>query len=280
MIAITSFTVGCNWTPELIAKDKELKEKYGPDAHIIPAKTTANLIERMPLQDTFLQEKTPVKEKSNKTRNILLTVGGLILTAASLYLFRGNIRNILSKFTGKSAAVENNISERILANGKKVQKIVENTESGAKKVVMNVFDEAGNLVLSKEKIITRSVNGANGKKYINVKNTYNSSGPVNITLEGIPTSFNKKMSVETNKYYNTEGNLSLKTRVIKDVGVPFKERIAYDANGKETFASITNYTNKNGCRSSRSSFENPYTAEVKQTSNKFSYNGTVIKPKN
>ena len=34
---MTSLAVNYNWTPELIAQDKALKEKYGPSAHIIPA---------------------------------------------------------------------------------------------------------------------------------------------------------------------------------------------------------------------------------------------------
>lgn len=272
---MTSFAVGYNWTPELKAKDKELKEKFGSAAHIIPAKTTANLVERMPLKDSLFMEKAPVKEKSNKTRNILLTAGGLILTAASLYLFRGKIKNILSRFTGKTAAVENNISERILANGKKVQKIVENTEGGAKKVVMNVFDEAGNLVLSKEKVITRSVNNANGKKYINIKNTYNAPDIGSIMSEGITHGFKKKMSIEANKYYNAEGKLSLKTRKIND-GVGLKERTAYNANGKNNIVTITNY-GESGFRSSRNSFDRSDIADIKQTTNRFSNHGTAIK---
>lgn len=276
---MTSFAVGYNLTPELKAKDKELKEKFGSAAHIIPAKTTPNLVERMPLKDSLSMEKAPVKEKSNKTRNILLTAGGLILTAASLYLFRGKIKNILSKFTGKTAAVENNISERILANGKKVQKIVENTEGGAKKVVMNVFDEAGNLLLSKEKVITHSVNNANGKKYINIKNTYNAPGIADIKVGGLPMDFNKKMSLEINKYYDAKGKLSLKTQMLNDGQVPVKIREAYKPNGEKAFVTTTNYDYKKGCRRSRLSFANQDTGEVKQTFNNFSEKGTALKSK-
>lgn len=45
---MTSFAVNYNWTPELIARDKEMKEKFGPAAHITPSKTVAAISERMP----------------------------------------------------------------------------------------------------------------------------------------------------------------------------------------------------------------------------------------
>lgn len=277
---MTSFAVSYNWTPNLIAEDKALKEKFGSAAHIIPAKTTSNLVERMPLKDTLLLEKAPVKKKNNKRRNILLAAGGLILTAASLYLFRGNISNILSKFLGKSAAVENNISERILANGKKVQKIVEKTEDGSQKVIMNVFDDAGNLVLNKEKIITRSVNKANGKKYIDIKKTYNAPDTEVVKIDGLPFGFNKNMSVNTNKYYNAEGKLLFRTEDFTINRVGIKVREASDGNGKIKFSTVTNIDKKIGIRDSRISTENPYTREAKQTSNKFSKKGTAVKPQN
>lgn len=275
---MTSFTVGYNWTPDLIAKDKKLKEKFGSAAHIIPAKTTANLVERMPLKDTL--EKVPVKKKNNKTRNILLVAGGLILTAASLYLFRGKISNILSRFSGKSAAVENNISERILANGKKVQKIVEKTEDGSQKVIMNVFDEAGNLVINKEKVITRSVNKANGKKYIDIKNTYNAPGFADVKKEGIPFQFNKNMSINTNKYYDAEGKLLFKTETLKEACSSIKDRRVYDINGKANLSTLTNYDLMSGCRRYRITWENPCTQAATHTSNRFSSKGTALKRKN
>ena len=40
---MTSLAVNNGWTPELIAQDKTLKEKYGAGAHITPAKTYVNL---------------------------------------------------------------------------------------------------------------------------------------------------------------------------------------------------------------------------------------------
>ena len=40
---MTSLAVNNGWTPELIAQDKALKEKYGTGAHITPAKTYVNL---------------------------------------------------------------------------------------------------------------------------------------------------------------------------------------------------------------------------------------------
>lgn len=274
---MTSFAVNYNWTPEMIARDKELKEKFGPSAHITPAKTTAGLSQYLLSKDTVTLNNSD--KKNNKTKNLLWAAGGLVLTAASLYLFRGKIKNIVSKFANNSsAAVENNISERVLSNGKKVQKIVENTEDGAKKVIMNVFDETGNLVLKKEKVITRSVNSANGKQHINIKNSYTSPDIATITFDGLPVQFNKNMSIDTNKYYNSKGSLLFKTEMLKDGCVPVKERIAYDINGEAKLATLTYYDLKSGFRRNRITFENPFTQAAAETSNKFSPKGTALKP--
>ena len=70
---MTSLAVNYNWTPELIAQDKALKEKYGPSAHIIPAKTyeipthLTNKLEKTPQNDTVefsakKDDSKPVKE--------------------------------------------------------------------------------------------------------------------------------------------------------------------------------------------------------------------------
>ena len=58
----------------------------------------------------------------------------------------------------------NKVSEKILSNGKKITKTVEKTKDGAEKVIMNVFDDKGALQLTREKVITRSVNPKNGIK--------------------------------------------------------------------------------------------------------------------
>lgn len=283
---MTSFAVNYNWTPELIAKDKALKEKFGPAAHMIPAKTIGAPLERVPSKDmaslnTLNNE--PLNKKNNKTRNALLTAGGLILTAAALYNFRGKLKNLLPNFAGNSgAAVKNDITERVLANGKKVQKIVENTENGAKKVIMNVFDEAGNLVLNKEKVITRSVNAANGKKYINIKNTYSSPGNGAIGMDGGVYPFKKNLSYDVNKYYSQDGKLMLKTAKGFIPGDPcnFKNLEYHHKNRIDS--SITYYKNlkRPGVRTCRYTLLNSYTRDCKTSRNIFSPEGTALKTNN
>lgn len=79
---MTSFAVNYGWTPELIAKDKELKEKFGPGAHITPAKTYGARLERTPESDGF------APKKSDKKNNFAKVAIGVTLAAVAALLMK------------------------------------------------------------------------------------------------------------------------------------------------------------------------------------------------
>lgn len=79
---MTSFAVNYDWTPELIAKDKELKEKFGPGAHITPVKTYGARLERTPEADGF------APKKSDKKNNVAKVAIGVTLAAVTALLMK------------------------------------------------------------------------------------------------------------------------------------------------------------------------------------------------
>ena len=79
---MTSFAVNYGWTPELIAKDKELKEKFGPGAHITPVKTYGARLERTPESDGF------VPKKSDKKNNFAKVAIGVTLAAITALMMK------------------------------------------------------------------------------------------------------------------------------------------------------------------------------------------------
>ena len=86
---MTTLAVKSGWTPELVAQDKALKEKYGKGAHITSNKTYANL-EKVENDTVEIGEK-----KSDKKVASPLVKGGLALGGA--YALKKSIPNVFIK---------------------------------------------------------------------------------------------------------------------------------------------------------------------------------------
>lgn len=241
---MTSLTIN-NWrTPKFIQKDKELKAQYGHGDHTTLTKSSNfGFLEKILKNDTLNFQ----NDNNKNNQKTLIAVGGTILLGVLLYATRGKIKVL---FSNKAAANVNNITERVVKDGKKVQKIVEKTENGANKVTMNVFNADGSLYLSREKVISRSLNAENGMQYVNIKNTYTAPGIAHFNR----IAFNKKMTQDINKYYNSDGKLIFKTEKMNNGCFIHKRRIAYNPDGTCIKCSQTNYNKTNNFRVNRFNF--------------------------
>ena len=86
---MTSLAVNYGWTPELIAQDKALKEKYGAGAHITPAKTYVGL-------NNIENDSVEIgAKKDDKKVASPLVKGGLALGGA--YALKKSIPNVFQK---------------------------------------------------------------------------------------------------------------------------------------------------------------------------------------
>lgn len=86
---MTSLAVNCGWTPELIAQDKALKEKYGAGAHITPAKTYVGL-------NNIENDSVEISPKKDDKKVVSpLVKGGLALGGA--YALKKSIPNVFQK---------------------------------------------------------------------------------------------------------------------------------------------------------------------------------------
>lgn len=82
---MTSLQVTHNWTPQLIAQDKALKEKNGNGAHMIPASSSVSSLNSAS-QDQF-SSPTVAKDNKNSKKKAWFTAAALLSTAAAITAF-------------------------------------------------------------------------------------------------------------------------------------------------------------------------------------------------
>jgi len=154
------------------------------------------------------EDKTQNKEKTGMSTTSKVLLGATAVTAIAIagIALKGKIKPKNIQSVEQTA---NKVSEKILSNGKKITKTVEKTKDGAEKVIMNVFDDKGALQLTREKIITRSVNPKNGRKYITIDKKFTS--PLDEVCESDILQFVKSGMTKTKKYYSPEGNKFFET---------------------------------------------------------------------
>lgn len=89
-------------------------------------------------------DKLQNKEQAGMSTTGKVLVGATALAAIVVagIALKGKIKP--KDFQSVEQAV-NKVSEKVLANGKKITKTVEKTKDGAEKVIMNVFDDKGAL---------------------------------------------------------------------------------------------------------------------------------------
>ena len=140
----------------------------------------------MPVQQPKDNKPNPDKKVESKNKEMSTpTKIGLGAVALSAIVIGG----LLTK--GKLWGKAQNVTKRTLADGKEVVKKVIKNKDGSKTTIMEVF-ENGKVIKTREKTVSRAINPANGKKYINIKKVDDYSGE-----------FVTDMS--TNKYYSQEG---------------------------------------------------------------------------
>lgn len=154
------------------------------------------------------ENKTQTNEKSGMSKTTKLLLGATAVAAIAIagIALKGKIKPKNIQSVEQTA---NKVSEKILSNGKKITKTVEKTKDGAEKVIMNIFDDKGALQLTREKIITRSVNPKNGRKYITIDKKFTS--PLDEVCESDTLQFVKSGMTKTKKYYSPEGNKFFET---------------------------------------------------------------------
>ncbi len=199
---MTSLAVNYGVTPALVAKDRELKAQNGQGAHIIPRASYQTFGDSLTKESTAAE---PAKSGLSTTTKVI-AAGLASIVAAGIY--------ILSKGKAKVAnPVQNNITERLLSDGRKLTREIVKNEDGTQSTILKLLDKDGNLIKQKEKQIIRSVNPSNGKKYITKKEHY--SAPGNFEANG--NSANKDATITTQRYYDKSGKRLFETEEINAV---------------------------------------------------------------
>lgn len=139
-------------------------------------------------------------QRGTKTSKVAAGVGATILASIVLggiyWLTKGKLGNPAPK-----------LFEKVFNDGTKVTREI--TDG---KTIFNVFDKEGNLLKTKTKEISRSVNPQNGNKYTTIK-TKTTDIKSNYTIEA-----------ETNKYYTKDGNKILQTEILRNInGTKFSD---------------------------------------------------------
>ncbi len=133
-------------------------------------------------------------ESTNKEMSTATKVGlGAIALSAIV------IGGLLTK--GKLWGKAQNVTKRTLADGKEVVKKVIKNKDGSKTTIMEVF-ENGKVIKTRKKTVSRAINPANGKKYINIKKLDNYLDQINFDMS-------------TSKYYSQEGKKLLSVEHLK-----------------------------------------------------------------
>ena len=110
---MTSLAVNTGWTPELIAQDKALKEKYGHGAHITPAKTYVGTLERSPEADGF------VPKKSDKNNTAAKVAVGVVITALAAFALKKGAPK-LKQMLGLGKKASHHAPQTVTAGEKKI----------------------------------------------------------------------------------------------------------------------------------------------------------------
>ena len=134
---MTSLAVNYGWTPELIAQDKALKEKYGQGAHIIPAKTYVGNLERSPEVEMFAPKKS---EKKHTIAKVALTA---LLGALGIVVIKKNASK-MKDLLGLGKKASHHAPQTVTAGEKKILDQFAKIDKfkSESKYVKNVVDES------------------------------------------------------------------------------------------------------------------------------------------
>lgn len=108
---MTSLQVTHNWTPQLIAQDKALKEKNGNGAHMIPASSYVSTLNSAS-QDQFSTPTTIAKDNKDSKKKAWFAAAALLSTAAAITAFvltRGKKVPANSQINSTANAAKNKI---------------------------------------------------------------------------------------------------------------------------------------------------------------------------
>jgi len=134
---MTSLAVNYGWTPELIAQDMALKEKYGAGAHITPAKTYVTSLERSPEEDGFAPKKS---DKNNTATKVAV---GVALTALAAFALKKGVPK-LKQMLGLGKKTPQHAPQTVTAGEKKMLDQFAKIDKfkSESKFVKNVVDES------------------------------------------------------------------------------------------------------------------------------------------
>jgi len=134
---MTSLPVNYGWTPELIAQDKALKEKYGHGAHITPVKTYVGTLERNPEADGIAPKKS---DKNNTAAKVAV---GVALTALAAFALKKGAPK-LKQLLGLGKKAPHHAPQTITAGEKKMLDQFAKIDKfkSESKFVKNVVDES------------------------------------------------------------------------------------------------------------------------------------------
>lgn len=155
---MTSLQVTHNWTPQLIAKDKELKEKYGAAAHVTPMSSYAGL-ERTPKSEN-ISFGNAYNDKTNSAakKSLLIGAGVLLATAATIAAY------IITKGKKNPANILGNKADAVITE---LQQATGNQSANKIGNIVKEIQEAHDEFAEIKPIVTKL---KNGKQKIEFKN--------------------------------------------------------------------------------------------------------------
>ena len=148
--SMTSLLINSGWTPQLIEKDKELKEKYGIDAHISPEKSYGVSLQNQVETDKFEHaNKSDAKDTGKK--KWWIAAGAILAVGAA-------------------------IAGVVLTRGKKTSSLLGGTaDDVAKRIdaVLTKAKEANKVYYSQEPVVTKLKNGGYKYEFAHLNNSPN-----------------------------------------------------------------------------------------------------------
>lgn len=158
---MTTFAVNNGWTPELIAQDKALKEKYGQGAHITPARTF-EIPANMNKLDSDTVQLEGKKQKTSFLKKALFLSGSVVLGVLIGRKVYPMLKQLFKKGAKQTDEVLNNAQEIVQKNlefeaGKNL--IKETVTGDLGQTIYRYSDES----IIAEKSIFKGVEGPNDK---------------------------------------------------------------------------------------------------------------------
>lgn len=228
---MTTFAVNNGWTPELIAQDKALKEKYGQGAHITPVRTFEIPANMNKLDSDTVELEGKVRDKKLPTVKKALYAGIALTLATGAYLFtKGRVKNISTDDVQK---VANNIVDELSELTPNAVRNVDNLDK-SQAVLSDVVNNVEKNIDTTNDVLTNMQKKADDVFDIKVKDSQKSQNELLQDVAGEPA------TCEASEKATNELKESLVQETQDQAVKERTARLAEEKTKKETQAKVLN----------------------------------------